>query len=151
MVGSTICFCVRSRSIGCLQRHRFLTACLWGGQLADREERSNECDRWCFGLESLMQPSMFILSGADVNPPWFLFSPTPLMMWAPAYASFLQLKKDTFLHITLTLMEMLISIRTLLVAEPWIELGHLSYNCEHGNLCHCIAVTEIGPQFRVKF
>ena len=72
------------------------------------------------------------------------------MMWAPAYASFLQLKKDTFLHITLTPMEMLISIRTLLVAEPWIELGHLSYNCEHGNLCHCIAVTEIGPQFRVK-
>jgi hypothetical protein len=33
-------------------------ACLLGGQLADREERSGECDHLCFGLESLIQPLM---------------------------------------------------------------------------------------------
>ena len=56
VVGSTICFCVRSPSIGCLQRPTFLTACLWGGQLEDREEKSDECVNICFGLESLLQP-----------------------------------------------------------------------------------------------
>ena len=34
----------------------FLTAGLRGGQLADREEISEECDHLCFGLESLIQP-----------------------------------------------------------------------------------------------
>ena len=33
-----------------------MTSCLWGGQLADREERSDQCDHLCFGLESLIQP-----------------------------------------------------------------------------------------------
>ena len=55
VVGRTICFCVRSRGVGCLQRHVFLTACLCGGQPADREERSDEFDHLCFGLESLIQ------------------------------------------------------------------------------------------------
>ena len=31
-----------SRSTGCLQRCVFLMSCLWGGQLADQEERSEE-------------------------------------------------------------------------------------------------------------
>ena len=34
----------------------FLTACLWGGQLAERGERSKECHNLYFGLESLIQP-----------------------------------------------------------------------------------------------
>ena len=38
----------QSRSIGCLQKRVFLTAFLWGGQLADREERSDNCDHLCF-------------------------------------------------------------------------------------------------------
>ena len=56
VVGSTICFCVRSQSIGCPQRCVFWTACLWGRKLADREERSDERDHLCFGLASLIQP-----------------------------------------------------------------------------------------------
>ena len=40
---------------------RFLMACLWGGQLADCEERSDECHNLCFGLELLIQP--FSLAG----------------------------------------------------------------------------------------
>ena len=35
---------------------RYLTACLRGGQLADREERTDGCDHLCFCLESLIQP-----------------------------------------------------------------------------------------------
>ena len=38
------------------QRRVILTTCLLGGQLADREERSDECDHLCFGLASLIQP-----------------------------------------------------------------------------------------------
>ena len=47
----TNCFCVGPRGTGCLQ-----TAGLWDGQIADREERSDECDNLCLGLESLIQP-----------------------------------------------------------------------------------------------
>ena len=50
MVGSTICFCVQV----CV----FLAAGLSGllGQLADHEERLDECGHFCFGLELLIQP-----------------------------------------------------------------------------------------------
>ena len=49
-------FVHRSRSTGCLQREVFLTSCLWGGQLTDHEERSDEWDNLCLGVESLIQP-----------------------------------------------------------------------------------------------
>ena len=39
-----------------LQRRVFFTSCLRGGQLADGEERSDERDHLCFGLELLIQP-----------------------------------------------------------------------------------------------
>ena len=35
---------------------------LWGGQLADREERADEWDHLCFGLESLIQPLIDIFN-----------------------------------------------------------------------------------------
>ena len=38
------------------------TACLWGGQLADRVGRSDECDHLCFSLELLIQPLTLTLS-----------------------------------------------------------------------------------------
>ena len=58
-VGGTICLCVQSRSIYRMRTERpsFLTACLWGGQLEDREERSDGCDHLCFSVESLI-PSL---------------------------------------------------------------------------------------------
>ena len=40
-----IVFVCRSQSLGCLQGCAFLMACLWGGQLADRQERLDECDK----------------------------------------------------------------------------------------------------------
>ena len=36
----------------------FLPACHWGGQPADRQERSDERDHLCLGQEPLTQPSM---------------------------------------------------------------------------------------------
>ena len=56
VVGSTISYCVWSRSTGCVQRRVVLTSCLRGGQLADQEERSDERDHLYFGRESLIQP-----------------------------------------------------------------------------------------------
>ena len=44
--------------LGAQAAHRdaFFFDGLWGGQLAHREERSDERDNSCFGLESLIQP-----------------------------------------------------------------------------------------------
>ena len=52
MVGSTICFCVRSRSIGCLPRRVFFDGLLLGRAGTG----SDDCDNFCFGLELLIQP-----------------------------------------------------------------------------------------------
>ena len=40
---------------------------LWGGQLADREGGSDECDHLCFGLESLIQPLTININTFDVK------------------------------------------------------------------------------------
>ena len=40
---------------------------MWGRQLADREERSDEWDDLCFGLESLIQPLTLVVGG-DSSP-----------------------------------------------------------------------------------